>query len=177
MQVKFLFFLRKCAAILPRRRARPRALRQKRLLYGGKADQKRPAAHPQGALPFISGFTTSKNPSPIRQRVYGAERYSAETPKGPPRLSVAGTARSREPTRGQTDRFLTALTAARGSAASATQKKDCPLGSPFFVAQREGFEPSVPLRGTHDFQSCSLGRSDISACSMQSCRRSPQTSV
>ena len=93
----------------------------------------------------------------------GAERYSAETPKGPPRLSVAGTARSREPTRGQTDRFLTALTAARGSAASATQKKDCPLGSPFFVAQREGFEPSVPLRGTHDFQSCSLGRSDISA--------------
>ena len=31
------------------------------------------------------------------------------------------------------------------------------------LAQREGFEPSVPLRGTHDFQSCSLGRSDISA--------------
>ena len=31
------------------------------------------------------------------------------------------------------------------------------------MAQREGFEPSVPLRGTHDFQSCSLGRSDISA--------------
>ena len=37
------------------------------------------------------------------------------------------------------------------------------------LAQREGFEPSVPLRGTHDFQSCSLGRSDISA------RRSRQT--
>ena len=35
------------------------------------------------------------------------------------------------------------------------------------LAQREGFEPSVPLRGTHDFQSCSLGRSDISAYPMQ----------
>ena len=67
----------------------------------------------------------------------GAERYSAETPKGPPRLSVAGTACSREPTRGQTDRFLTALTAARGSAASATQKKDCPLDRPFFLWRRE----------------------------------------
>ncbi len=158
MQVKFLFFLRKCAAILPRRRARPRALRQRRLLYGGKADQKRPAAHPQGALPFISGFTTSKNPSPIRQRVYGAERYSAETPKGPPRLSVAGTARSREPTRGQTDRFLTALTAARGSAASASPKKGlpasavlCPTGNgkrrrEIFSRNPEG-APSAERRG------------------------------
>lgn len=34
------------------------------------------------------------------------------------------------------------------------------------LAQREGFEPSVPLRGTHDFQSCSLGRSDISASAL-----------
>ncbi len=24
------------------------------------------------------------------------------------------------------------------------------------LAEREGFEPSVPLRGTHDFQSCAL---------------------
>src|SRR5690349_4428922 len=29
------------------------------------------------------------------------------------------------------------------------------------VAEREGFEPSVPF-GTHDFQSCSFGHSDIS---------------
>ena len=36
--------------------------------------------------------------------------------------------------------------------------------SPFFnMAQRMGFEPMVPLRGTHDFQSCSFDRSDISA--------------
>ena len=26
----------------------------------------------------------------------------------------------------------------------------------FFMAEREGFEPSVPLWGTHDFQSCAL---------------------
>ena len=31
------------------------------------------------------------------------------------------------------------------------------------LAQRMGFEPMVPLRGTHDFQSCSFDRSDISA--------------
>lgn len=40
------------------------------------------------------------------------------------------------------------------------------LYAPFacvLMAQREGFEPSVPLRGTHDFQSCALGRSAISA--------------
>ena len=28
--------------------------------------------------------------------------------------------------------------------------------SGFFLAEREGFEPSVPLWGTHDFQSCAL---------------------
>jgi hypothetical protein len=33
----------------------------------------------------------------------------------------------------------------------------------WFVAEREGFEPSVPiLVGTHDFQSCPFGRSGIS---------------
>ena len=32
----------------------------------------------------------------------------------------------------------------------------------FQMAERVGFEPTVPLRGTHDFQSCSFGLSDIS---------------
>ena len=33
----------------------------------------------------------------------------------------------------------------------------------WFVAEREGFEPSVPfLVGTHDFQSCPFGLSGIS---------------
>ena len=31
------------------------------------------------------------------------------------------------------------------------------------MAQRRGFEPPVGFRPTHDFQSCSLNRSDISA--------------
>ena len=133
MQVKFLFFCVNAQRFC--RGGAPVLARYAKggFYTGGKADQKRPAAHPQGALPFISGFTTSKNPSPIRQRVYGAERYSAETPKGPPRLSVAGTARSREPTRGQTDRFLTALTAARGSAASASPKKGLPASAVLFL--------------------------------------------
>ena len=32
-----------------------------------------------------------------------------------------------------------------------------------FLAQRRGFEPPVGFRPTHDFQSCSLNHSDISA--------------
>ena len=32
-----------------------------------------------------------------------------------------------------------------------------------FLAQSEGFEPSVRENRTHDFQSCSFGRSDNSA--------------
>ena len=32
-----------------------------------------------------------------------------------------------------------------------------------FMAQRRGFEPPVGFRPTHDFQSCSLNHSDISA--------------
>ena len=32
-----------------------------------------------------------------------------------------------------------------------------------FLAQRRGFEPPVRFRRTHDFQSCSLNHSDISA--------------
>ena len=31
------------------------------------------------------------------------------------------------------------------------------------MAQRRGFEPPVSFRPTHDFQSCSLNHSDISA--------------
>ncbi len=33
----------------------------------------------------------------------------------------------------------------------------------FSLAQRRGFEPPVSFRPTHDFQSCSLNHSDISA--------------
>ena len=29
------------------------------------------------------------------------------------------------------------------------------------LADREGFEPSIPFRGIHDFQSCALGHSAI----------------
>ena len=28
----------------------------------------------------------------------------------------------------------------------------------FFMAEKEGFEPSIPLWGIHDFQSCALGQ-------------------
>ena len=44
-----------------------------------------------------------------------------------------------------------------------TYKKRIGTTYPFFVAQRRGFEPPVGFRPTHDFQSCSLNRSDISA--------------
>lgn len=43
------------------------------------------------------------------------------------------------------------------------KKRDTPLRISFFVAQRRGFEPPVGFRPTHDFQSCSLNHSDISA--------------
>jgi hypothetical protein len=33
---------------------------------------------------------------------------------------------------------------------------------PHFFAEREGFEPSVPFRGTHAFQACQLNHSCIS---------------
>ena len=33
----------------------------------------------------------------------------------------------------------------------------------YLLAQRRGFEPPVRFRRTHDFQSCSLNHSDISA--------------
>ena len=42
-------------------------------------------------------------------------------------------------------------------------KKRTPSRCSFFMAQRRGFEPPVRFRRTHDFQSCSLNHSDISA--------------
>lgn len=39
-------------------------------------------------------------------RSWRRRRHTAETPEGPSRLSVAGKARSREPTRGQAKRFF-----------------------------------------------------------------------
>ena len=34
--------------------------------------------------------------------------------------------------------------------------------TPEILAEREGFEPSVPFWGTHDFQSCAFNRSATS---------------
>ena len=31
-----------------------------------------------------------------------------------------------------------------------------PFGIPFCLAERVGFEPTLPLRGKHDFQSCAF---------------------
>ena len=42
-------------------------------------------------------------------------------------------------------------------------KKHTRDGCVFSLAQRRGFEPPVRFRRTHDFQSCSLNHSDISA--------------
>ena len=36
------------------------------------------------------------------------------------------------------------------------EKTDLHCKSVFFMAEQEGFEPSVPFWGTHDFQSCPL---------------------
>ena len=33
-----------------------------------------------------------------------------------------------------------------------------PDGEGFILAEKEGFEPSIPFWGIHDFQSCALGR-------------------
>ncbi len=43
------------------------------------------------------------------------------------------------------------------------QKEHTSLVCSFVLAQRRGFEPPVRFRRTHDFQSCSLNHSDISA--------------
>ena len=32
------------------------------------------------------------------------------------------------------------------------------LGGVIFMAEKEGFEPSIPFWGIHDFQSCALGQ-------------------
>ena len=42
-------------------------------------------------------------------------------------------------------------------------RKNAPVNGCVCVAQRRGFEPPVRFRRTHDFQSCSLNHSDISA--------------
>ena len=35
----------------------------------------------------------------------------------------------------------------------------------YFLAEKEGFEPSIPFWGIHDFQSCALGQlRDFSMC-------------
>ena len=41
-----------------------------------------------------------------------------------------------------------------------TQKKPGILNEyrVFFLAEKEGFEPSIPFWGIHDFQSCALGQ-------------------
>ncbi len=37
-------------------------------------------------------------------------------------------------------------------------KKKKPHMRLFFLAEKEGFEPSIPFWGIHDFQSCALGQ-------------------
>ena len=37
-------------------------------------------------------------------------------------------------------------------------KKERTLSDAFFMAEKEGFEPSIPFWGIHDFQSCALGQ-------------------
>ncbi len=46
------------------------------------------------------------------------------------------------------------------------QKKNSPSDDgEFFLAEKEGFEPSIPFWGIHDFQSCALGQlRDFSMC-------------
>ena len=39
----------------------------------------------------------------------------------------------------------------------ASKKKDHPKDG-LFMAEKEGFEPSIPFWGIHDFQSCALGQ-------------------
>ena len=37
-----------------------------------------------------------------------------------------------------------------------------------FMAEKEGFEPSIPFWGIHDFQSCALGQlRDFSKCAVR----------
>ena len=38
------------------------------------------------------------------------------------------------------------------------KKEPQPNGWGFFMAEKEGFEPSIPFWGIHDFQSCALGQ-------------------
>ena len=57
----------------------------------------------------------------------------------------------------------TAPTLESSSKLGTTKQKNTPCGVFFCLAQRRGFEPPVSFRPTHDFQSCSLNHSDISA--------------
>ena len=45
------------------------------------------------------------------------------------------------------------------------RKKNTPKKGVYFLAQRRGFEPPDQFSQSHDFQSCSLNHSDISAYS------------
>ena len=53
------------------------------------------------------------------------------------------------------------------------QKKTNPtrLDGVYFMAEKEGFEPSIPFWGIHDFQSCALGQlRDFSKCAVRSAK-------
>ena len=39
-----------------------------------------------------------------------------------------------------------------------TKNNTHPKGWVLFMAEKEGFEPSIPFWGIHDFQSCALGQ-------------------
>ena len=41
---------------------------------------------------------------------------------------------------------------------STTKNNTHPEGWVLFLAEKEGFEPSIPFWGIHDFQSCALGQ-------------------
>ena len=52
---------------------------------------------------------------------------------------------------------------------SLLKKKKTTLRWSFFLAEKEGFEPSIPFWGIHDFQSCALGQlRDFSKCAQAS---------
>ncbi len=53
------------------------------------------------------------------------------------------------------------------------KKKATRMGG-FFMAEKEGFEPSIPFWGIHDFQSCALGQlRDFSMSDLHIIQHSP----